>query len=179
MSSQIDLFGVKKAEKVKEIKEVRGAKFSVCRHWRYSLWRVWDPDKDKIIFIGLNPSTADENVDDATMCRLRGFSKSWDYGGFIMLNLFGYRSTDPRALKQDGDIIGPDNDKIIKEHISGVEKVVCCWGAHGALGGRSVAVIEMIKSCKVTPWCFGITGSGEPLHPLYLASDSRLGELKI
>ena len=34
------------------------AELSNCRKYRYALWRTWDKSKDKVMFIGLNPSTA-------------------------------------------------------------------------------------------------------------------------
>ena len=76
------------------------AKFSNDRIYRYALWRVWDESLPKLLFIGLNPSTADEINDDPTMRRCIRFAKDLGYGTFIMGNIFGYRSTDPKKIKQ-------------------------------------------------------------------------------
>jgi hypothetical protein len=46
------------------------------RKYRYTLTRVWDETKDKVMFIGLNPSTADEIEDDPTIRRCINFTKS-------------------------------------------------------------------------------------------------------
>ena len=38
----------------------KGAEFSPCKKYRYKLWRIWDDTLPLVMFIGLNPSTADE-----------------------------------------------------------------------------------------------------------------------
>ena len=68
------------------------------RQFRYVLSRVWDEEKPTVMFIGLNPSTADECEDDPTIQKCIKFAQSWDYGGLYMLNLFAYRTTNPRVL---------------------------------------------------------------------------------
>ena len=82
------------------------AKFSKDRAYRYALWRTWDDSLEKLLFIGLNPSTADEIKDDPTMRRCIRFSKDFGFGGFIMANIFAFRSTDPKKLKKIKNPIG-------------------------------------------------------------------------
>ena len=49
--------------------------FSECRQYRYTLWREWDLlNSNYAMFIGLNPSTADEWKDDPTIRRCIDFS---------------------------------------------------------------------------------------------------------
>ncbi len=64
-----------------------------CRKYRYSLTRSWNSAKGYVLFIGLNPSTADETIDDPTLRRCMNYAKDWGYGGLIMVNLFAYMST--------------------------------------------------------------------------------------
>ena len=78
----------------------RHAVFSPCRTYRYALSRVWAADKPYALFIGLNPSTADETLDDPTIRRCIDFAKRWGYGGLVMANLFAYRATDPAVMKR-------------------------------------------------------------------------------
>ena len=52
------------------------AKISSDGKYRYSLVREWDKEKPKVLFIGLNPSTADEKTDDPTIRRCIGFAKN-------------------------------------------------------------------------------------------------------
>lgn len=76
--------------------QASAARFSLCRRYRYDLWRRWDISKGYAMFIGLNPSTADKTADDPTIRRCIGFARSWGYGALCMTNLFAFRATDPR-----------------------------------------------------------------------------------
>ena len=62
--------------------------FSPDRIHRYGLWRIWDDALPKVLFIGLNPSTADELKNDPTIRRCIGYAKDWGYGGYIMGNIY-------------------------------------------------------------------------------------------
>ena len=53
-----------------------GAELSGDRYYRYSLWRQWD-EGPSVLWIMLNPSTADVYVDDPTIRRCVGFAKAW------------------------------------------------------------------------------------------------------
>jgi len=45
--------------------------------YRYALRRVWDPARPAVLFIGLNPSTADHRIDDPTIRRCVRFARDW------------------------------------------------------------------------------------------------------
>ena len=64
------------------------AYFSKDRIYRYALWRIWNHNLPKVVFIGLNPSTADEIEDDPTIRRCMSYADNWGYGGYIMGNIF-------------------------------------------------------------------------------------------
>lgn len=142
------------------------ARFSPCRTWRYELWRRWG-HAPVAAFIGLNPSTADETQDDPTIRRCIGFAKRWGYGGLVMLNLFAYRSTDPRGLKVAADPVGPENDETLLRVTAEAGCVIAAWGAHGALFGRDAAVRRLLAHLTLDH--LGLTKAGHPRHPLYLA----------
>ena len=74
-----------------------GADISSDNKYRYSLWRIWDKNKPIILFIMLNPSTADAVNNDKTMTRVKNFAESWGYGGVYVGNLYAFRSTDPKG----------------------------------------------------------------------------------
>lgn len=89
--------------------------FSDCRKYRFALWRVWDDSLPRVMFIGLNPSTADESDDDPTLIRCIRYAKSWGYGGICMANLFAFRATDPKVMLSAKDPVGADNDRWLLE----------------------------------------------------------------
>jgi hypothetical protein len=55
------------------------------------------------MFIGLNPSTADERQDDPTIRRCIRFARDWGHGGLVMANVFPFRSTQPKGLLDADD----------------------------------------------------------------------------
>jgi len=140
--------------------------FSKDRVHRYALWRTWDESLPKLLFIGLNPSTADEINDDPTMRRCIRFSKDLGYGGFIMANIFAYRSTDPKKLKTVKDPIGKKNNHWIKKLDKEAGLTIAAWGTHGNYLNRDKQVIELLDVL----YCLRKTKDGFPSHPLYLPS---------
>lgn len=147
----------------------RDAFFSPCRTWRYSLTRSWGEWQNPLVCIGLNPSTADETQDDPTIRRVIGFARSWGHDGLVMLNLFGYRSTDPAPLRRmdRGVAVGPENDAYIALEAEG-RRVLCAWGVHGEVHGRAHEVYRTLKRAGVDLVCLGLTKAGSPRHPLYV-----------
>ncbi len=146
------------------------AEFSPDRIYRYALYRIWDETKPRVMFIGLNPSTADESIDDPTIRRCKRFAADWGYGGLIMANLFALRATDPRIMKEHSDPIGPDNNYWLEKLGRESEIIVAAWGNHGGHLNRDRVVVGFMPSMK----CLGITKKGRPRHPLYVRADTSL-----
>lgn len=148
----------------------RDARLSTCERYRYTLTRDWDVSRTACVFIGLNPSTADAQVDDPTIRRCIGFARAWGYGAFIMLNLFAWRATRPADMLAADDPVGPLNDDIIRETCRG-RYVVACWGAHGHHAKRDDRVMALLRGIGIVPAALGLTAAGQPRHPLYLRRD--------
>ncbi len=153
---------------------VSGAEFSPDRIHRYSLWRIWNEEKEYAAFVGLNPSTADEYKNDPTVRRCINYAKDWGYGGFYMLNIFGFRSTDPKNLYKADDPVGPDNDHHIQKISSGAGITIAAWGNHGAFLDRGRETVKLLTE----PHCLKLTKAGCPGHPLYLRKDLKPFALK-
>lgn len=151
----------------------RGAIFSPCNQYRYTLWREWgdwtlsDP---QVLFIMLNPSTADAEVLDPTVRRCLGYAMDWGYRRMMVANLFALRATDPAALRQAEDPVGPDNNLAISTGAATSTLIVAAWGIHGTLKGRDQEVLEILKKWK-NLFCLARTRKGIPAHPLYLKKD--------
>lgn len=141
--------------------------------YRYALRRVWDASKPTVLFIGLNPSTADHRDDDPTLRRCMRFAMAWGFGQVAVANLFAFRTPSPRALRRARDPIGPLNDAWLRRLIGGAEKVVAAWGNHGSYLARDRAVLAMLER----PKCLGVTGRGFPTHPLYIRATTKLRDL--
>lgn len=146
-----------------------GAEFSPCLRYRYALSRRWS-DGPAVLFVGLNPSTADALKDDPTIRRCVGFAKAWDYGALYMANLFAFRSTDPGTMMIAGDPVGPDNDAWLRALSAMAHMTVAAWGVHGSYrapfspGPRDLEVGPLLPEVR----CLGKNRDGSPRHPLYL-----------
>jgi len=159
----------RKHNKTKKYKLIKGgmkkhALISQDNKYRYQLSRIWDEEKPKILFIMLNPSTADADVDDPTIRRVVNFSKSWGYGGVFVGNLYAFRSTDPKALRHTDDPIGEDNIQHIQTLLGLTERVIYAWG-------NNQKEPEWLRDLVDTPYCIDISKKGVPKHPLYLKSE--------
>ncbi len=148
----------------------KNATFSDCRKYRYGLSRTWNGKKKTILFIGLNPSTANEKIDDPTIRRCINYAQNWGYGSLLMVNLFAYRATMPSELKNVKNPIGNDNDLQIIELSKKADIAVAAWGNEGTLLNRDKEVKKILPNLM----CLKINKSGQPSHPLYQKKDLKL-----
>jgi len=153
----------------------KNAILSEDRKYRYVLWRIWDQSKPMVLFIALNPSTADETHDDRTVSKCIGFARKWDYGGITLVNLFAFRATKPVDLINAPDPIGSENDKWIEEQIGKADLVVGVWGNHGGFMGRESHILEKVPEL----YYLKMNKTGHPAHPLYLSYETNLKKLII
>ena len=130
------------------------------------------PDELALMWIGLNPSTADENQLDPTLRRIQFFTAKEGYNTFYMTNLFAYRATKPEDMKVQADPVGADNDEWLVEIANKCKAVVFAWGVHGEFQDRQQHVEELLK--PFTKLCLGTTKAGCPKHPLYVRGSTPL-----
>ena len=145
---------------------IRGAEFSFDKKERYSLKREWDKSKSKILYIMYNPSLADHKSDDPTTRRLINFTKKFNYGGFLVANIFTKITPNPKEIDKSKVISDKNFEKLI-ELINKVDQIVYAWG-------NSFEEPQFLKELILCPKCFGKNLNGTPKHPLYLPSSSRL-----
>ena len=155
------------------------ATVSACGRFRYRLGRSWAEQGDEpvLLFVMLNPSTADAVVNDPTIKRCMGFARAADFGGIEVVNLFAYRATKPAALRSAGWQVGPENDHHIAQAARGASGVCVAWGAHAGhpvATARVQQVMPLLRGIRGEPLCLHITASGHPAHPLMLPSTCRL-----
>ena len=155
------------------------ARMSACGTYRYSLHRDWLPippssGGNAVTFVMLNPSTADATADDPTIRRCKGFATALGYSALVVVNLYALRSTDPAALWEHPDPVGPENDEHLAralEYASMVDApVIAAWGVN-ARPDRVAAFMALRHADRVT--ALGLTKNGAPRHPLYLPATAR------
>lgn len=157
----------------------RHAIMSACGRYRYHLRRSWGADSH-LLWVMLNPSTANAQIDDPTIRRCIGFARAHGYGGTEVVNLFAFRATNPGELRRADDPIGPENDDwITGATLAAVDAgadVVVAWGGQApVLWERRVnEVLALILDAGAIPKCLGRTLHGAPKHPLYVPADAKL-----
>jgi len=160
-----------------------GALLSPCRQYRYLLWRTWDLDKPKMLWIMLNPSTADAEVNDATISVCMGRARLLGYGGIVVANLFALRATHPQALYADGvrpicgdDMIGRYT-RFLMDVVEHCGVVVCAWGTHGKYLGMGPSLLRVLHEAGIQCWALKRNADGSPAHPLRIPYSQPLMRL--
>jgi len=143
------------------------ARISRCGTYRYALWRRWAAGP-QVLFVMLNPSTADQCSDDPTIRRCIGFARHWGFGAVAVGNLFAYRTASPQILKRAPHPVGRANDRWLRSLAAQSARVVAAWGNEGALLRRDAQMRLLLGPMYV----LSLTQRGQPRHPLYVARDA-------
>jgi hypothetical protein len=142
--------------------------------YRYTLSRIWDRTKPLIAWCMLNPSIADETIDDPTIDKCLRYTWAWDYGGFTVVNLFALVHTYPNQLTKFGydHLVGPRNDEALTNLATDTEFVICGWGTHKIADIRVPAVMNILNRNYQPPdiRALAVNSAGSPRHPLYMSA---------
>jgi len=144
------------------------ALISRCGTYRYALWRRWNQGP-QVLFVMLNPSTADHRNDDQTIRRCIGYAMSWGFGAVAVGNLFAFRTPSPIVLRQAARPVGRANDRWLQRLAADSTRVIAAWGNHGSLMGRDERVCALLGPLYV----LSLTQQGQPRHPLYVPTAAR------
>lgn len=153
----------------------RSATLSSCGKYRYRLSRRWEAGPG-LLYVMLNPSTADAAADDATIRRCVGFAVDHGFGGFEVVNLYAWRATDPAELQAASEPVGPENDHYIREAAAAAGAVCLAYGAHAMVAARAQQVTALLLQHGLTLQCLAVTRDGYPSHPLCLPTSYRLAQ---
>jgi hypothetical protein len=154
-----------------------GATFSDCGQYRPLLWRDWAgaPNTGHVLWIGMNPSTADGDVDDPTVRRECDFTAAWGFGAYRKCNVMDFRATQPKALLQPG--VAPRSEinlPTIVEQARDARIVILAFGSlHKKLSRYGIDVVAALEAENIHSMCLGVTANGSPRHPLYLRKDAE------
>lgn len=150
--------------------------------YRYALWRGWrrqvapgaaDPTHYRyVLFVGLNPSTADDRKDDPTIRREVDFADRMGFEVYVKVNLFALRAKDRGVMLEHHEPIGPENDASILYYAARSKSIVAAWGNDGAHMGRAERVTRILAPYGPV-LCLGKNADGSPKHPLYLPKTAK------
>ena len=152
------------------------AKFSDCGKYRQLLTRQWGPSLPWIMFVGMNPSTADIHHDDPTVRKECKYARKWGYGGLIKCNVMDYRCTNPKGLLETHVV--PCSDQNLLQVAQQLDNVMCVVAAWGKLPDKlkihahNMENLLTMRQKNIT--CLGRNLDGSPKHPLYVRGDKPL-----
>lgn len=143
------------------------ATYDPSGRYRYRWSRVWGEGR-RCVFVMLNPSTATAHQLDPTVTRCVGYARAWGYAALEVVNVFAYRSTDPKALREVADPVGDGNDEALVAAGRAGAVVAAGWGVSGAVSGREASVRRLFADQQIPLSALRLTRDGHPGHPLYL-----------
>jgi len=132
----------------------------------------------RLLFIGLNPSTASLRRSDPTVdVFCRAFASRAGYRELEVANLFALRSTDKRALLRARDPIGPECDAHLVAAVREATAILFAWGAHfhSLIAARAKFVEKLVReNARATIYIIARNTDRSPAHPLYRPLSARL-----
>jgi hypothetical protein len=150
---------------------------SECGLYRYRLERQFG-DGPTMLFVMVNPSTADAEKDDQTIRKCIGFAKRAGYGRILVGNKFAFRSTDVSLLRAASDPVGPENDVHLDVLMSQADRVVVAWGQLAklpeTLRNRWKDIVRLADSRGRALHAFGVNADKHPKHPQMTGYDVPL-----
>jgi hypothetical protein len=156
---------------------IRTASISNCQQYRYRLGRIFG-DGPELMFVMVNPSTADADVDDQTIKKCIGFAKANGFGSILVGNKFAYRSTDVKKLREVRDPVGPENDEHLRAMMERASKVVVGWGQLAKLPeplrGRWKEVVRLADAAGHSLHTIGVNADKHPKHPQMTGYDEPI-----
>jgi len=140
--------------------------------------RHWRAEASAVLFLGLNPSSADGRTDDATLRRLGALARHWGHGHLLVLNLFSRVGRDPALLRRCAQPVGEANEAWLATALAWLQaqppaagspppRVWLGWGQQGGLHDRERRVLDLLQCWSGAVVCVGVTRKGHPRHPLY------------
>ncbi len=116
------------------------------------------------MFIGLNPSTANEHEPDRTITRVKGFAQDLGFGGFFMMNLFPFVTAYPEELQTMDAIHQEINDVWLARASEKCQSIIFAWGNFKIARHRSKEIVARFRDGLALI----INKNGSPRHPLYV-----------
>lgn len=150
------------------------ATISQCGRYRYDLTRETGDGAGSVLWVMLNPSTADATEDDPTIRKCVGFTRRWGFRRLKVVNLFALRATDPAELRAVDDALDSENIRVLLAEATAHDRIVFAWGGGLKHAKGKVWIAEYAARIFHDAQCFGVNADGTPKHPLYLKYETEL-----
>lgn len=124
-----------------------------------------------MLFVMLNPSTADAEKDDPTIKNIIDRTYNWGFGKLVVVNLFPIRSSSPSVAKEYAQtrVLSDErfqNRRRIRKEARKAGIVICAWGGSPFAVDAGERIWSLLRMSNIETFCIGTTKSGAPKHPL-------------
>ncbi len=139
-----------------------------------------------LVCIGINPSTAAPGELDRTVATVARVADSRGFDGFMMLNVYPQRATNPSDMHAAADLeLHAWNKRSIADFADG--RSLSVWAAWGTLIRKRKYLPQLLTEIVSIPelanvrWlCRGPRSrAGHPHHPLYVRTDALLDDFDV
>lgn len=160
---------------------------SLCNQTTQTRFTLEKSGDNRLIVIGLNPSTANPFKADPTSRSIERILTNNEFDGWIILNLYPIRCAKPSKLPESiNPSIHNENMQVIREILQKFEKPII-WAAWGNGINRKkylknclADIYEITENHECTWIHFGdLTKKGNPRHPLYLNQNHEFSHLNL
>ena len=141
-----------------------------------------------LLVMGVNPSTATDIVYDQTIRRVIGYTSRRGFDGWVMLNLYPQRTTNPQGLHVESEF----NENYHRVNLASIvealdkSKAKNIWAAWGNLIGSRRYLIGCLRdiyfevqSRRLKWFSAGLTKEGHPKHPSRIGYRNEFSEFRI
>ena len=111
----------------------------------------------------LNPSVADEKIDDSTIKKCIAYSKKFNHNELYVVNLFPQIQKKPNFKKLKKC---KTNRLVIEKTLKKINTIYLAWGFNYKISNE---ITEIIKNKKV--FVLELSKKNTPKHPLYLKNN--------
>lgn len=139
-----------------------------------------------MVFVMINPSTADEKDNDRTIEKCIKIAENNQCTDVYVVNLFPLRTKDVKEVDHymkntaasDVRPFADENDRHIEEVLGMLNaEIVVAWGAYNKIDSTKILAINFFKKHRGYQFkCLGVNKDGSPKHPLFLKATTPLIE---
>lgn len=151
---------------------------SPCGEYRHRLEREVLESGIVVALIGVNPSTADATVNDATIRKDIGFAMRHGWKRIIKGNVFAFRATNVKRLRTVASHGHSINEYHLRKICEDADLIIPCWGDRTKLPKelrpRLGITLDLLRASGKPIMCFGLTKIGDPRHTLMIPYDTPL-----
>lgn len=162
------------------------ASLSDDKRHRFLLTRKWKTQKEEryilglygeVLWILLNPSNANDTIDDPTIKKIVTFTDRMGFTSLSVVNLYSYISSSPAVLwnEQTREERKDLNFAYIKAAADKATRIMFTWGDYQVAHtmGAKITAMLLANGNRIF-YCLGKNVNGSPKHPVRLSYSTQV-----